>query len=662
MRHVNLRRRALALLLLAGLAAGGSAAPAPGSGAAPATGLFAPDAPGANLPGEDAVVLFAADTFTLHPDGRIDHRHHRRVRLQSEYAIDALGDPRVAYDSLLQEVVVHTCRAYTRDGRTVDASAHAFNRTTPDAVAGCPDAMRRQELVISHVGIERGCVIELEVEVRDRVAHAPWLEGLVFAAEEFPVLQRVITVKHPPGTALHRAIVGQGLAEETAPGPFDPADGERAELCVWRGENLPAAREADDGAGGRLTRPYVVFSTCASWETLAARVRGDLATAARVDAAGEAPLAAWLAEREREATTLTADDRIAAILERTAELTRGAAVSPFEAYRAPRPAARTFETACGDDWDRAALALALLRAVGVEPEVALRAATPRPAREVPALAQFDRVLLTHAAGEVLDPAGGQRWARAEDWGGRPLLLAGTSPHWEEAEARGSQAEVAIALTLDAQGGAQGEAELSLTGRWLPYPELVDVDACLGAYAARLLPGAKLTGKEIRELSPARARLRLAFAADTVARDADGRLRLALSGGPVDLADVLNSYNLRRPERTTAIALPGPLTERVTWKVALPKGVVPSHLPRSQSVENEAGAFRLERERGTAASLAASRMTATAGAEDPEPILVRWTLELPQAEILPAGYAALRQLYAAYAAEPSRLIVIEPAKR
>jgi len=657
MRHAIDMRRILVVLGLAALATGAGLTPARAAGAAPAADLFGPTAPGMNLPGEDAVVLFSADTFTLHPDGRIDTYRHRLVRLQSEYAIDDFGDPRVPYDSLLQEVVVHTCRAYTRDGRTVDATAHAFNRTTPDAVAGCPDAMRRQELVISHVGIERGCVIELEVEVRDRAPHAPWLEGLVFAAEAYPVVKRVITVKLPQGTTLHRAILGGALAEETAPGDVDPGEGGAAEIHIWRGENLPAAREADDGAGGRRTRPYVVFSTCPSWEALAARVRGDLEAAARVDPAAEAPLAAWLARQERESTTLTVEDRIAAILELTGELTTSASVASFEAYRAPGPARHTFETACGSDWDRAALALALLRRLGVEPEIALRSVSPRPARDVPALSQFDRVYFVRATGEALDPAGGQRLARAEDWGDGPLFLAGTAstaPRWEGRETPASQADVAISVTLDAKGGAKGEAEFSLTGQLLPYPDLIDIDTCLETYAVHLLPGAKLTGKEVRELSPARARLRFSFAADTLARDPDGCLRLRLSGGPVDLAGILSGYNLRRPARTTPIVLPGPLSEHVTWKITLPKGIAPSYLPSPQSVENGAGAFRLQ-----CGPIAQSR------AEEPEPIVVSWALDLPRAEIAPAEYPALRRLYGALTAEPWRLLVIragQTAKR
>ena len=127
MRHAIDVRRILVVLGLAALATGAGLTPARAAGAAPAADLFGPTAPGMNLPGEDAVVLFSADTFTLHPDGRIDTYRHRLVRLQSEYAIDDFGDPRVPYDSLLQEVVVHTCRAYTRDGRRLQGTLTQYD-------------------------------------------------------------------------------------------------------------------------------------------------------------------------------------------------------------------------------------------------------------------------------------------------------------------------------------------------------------------------------------------------------------------------------------------------------------------------------------------------------------------------------------------------------
>jgi hypothetical protein len=611
--------------------------------------LFGPGAPGASLPEEDAVVLLAADTFVLHPDGRIDHGTHRLVRLQSDFAIDVFGDPRVPYDSLHQEVVIHACRTYAPDGRVVDARPHAFNRTTPDAAAACPDAMRRQELVVSYLGVERGCVIEIDLEVRDRVPRAPWLEGLVFAAEDHPVVQRVVTVKCPAGVALWGAAPGGLLTEEVAEGRYDGEGGGAARIHVWRGRDVPPAREADDGAGGRRTRAHLVFSTCPSWDALAARVRSDIEAAAQAPP-GSTVLRDWLDDREREARTLTADDRVAAILRLTGTGVASASIAPFEAYRAARPATRTFETARGDDWDRAALALALLRGIGLAPEIALRPASPVPAREVPALAQFDRVLLRAGPDRVLDPSGGKRFARPEGWGGQPLFLAGTggeAARWWDAGPAGGSADVAVALTIEDDGAFEGEAELDLTGRLFPYEDMADLESFLSGYAGRLLPGAEVRGREILELSPAVARLRFSFGGKLEA-ERDRRVRLALSGGPVGIAGVLESFNLRRPSRTTAVVLPGPLRESAVWKIAMPESWRASFLPAAQLVGTEAGEFRLEVDPPAPGS---------GSGRGAAPLRVAWTLSLPASEVPPAAYGALRRIHAAYASEAARQVIL-----
>jgi len=658
---------AAGLWLLTGLVAPISAQdPAPGgaspTGALPPADLFGPSAPGANLPNEDAVILLAADSFVLHADGRIDHDRHRVIRLQSDFAIDQMGDPRVPYDTLYQEVVVHACRTYTPDGRVVEATPHAFNRNTPEAVAACPDEMHRQELVISHIGVERGCVIELDVEVRDRAPHAPWLEGIVFAREDYPVVRRVVSVKHPAGVRLNSAVVNGALQEEVLQGRFESEEGSAggapATIHVWRGENLPPAREGDDGAGSRLTRTHLVFSTCATWADLAARVRGDLEAAAPTEGSADAPLRAWLEEASREAATLTATDRARAILELTSTLIADASVTPFEAYRAPRPAARTFATACGNDGDRTALAAALLRLAGTDTEVALRPLSPRPAREVPALAQFDRVLLRADTGEALDPIGGKIFMRPEAWGGQPLLLTGAGERkarWLESATSESRAEVVVSLTLDEKGAAAGAADLVLSGRLYPYEEMTDLEVFLNGYAKRLLPGATVRSTEISDLSPSACRVRFSFAADTVTIDDNRKLHLPLHGGPVDLAGILTGFNLRRPARTTPIVLPCPLRESVTWRITLPQGKGAAYLPSPQAVQNEVGEFRLTVERGGEKGAMSARGRATHDGK-PEPIVVRWTLALPSPEIAAERYPALRQLYGVYASENARLLI------
>jgi len=55
-----------------------------------------------------------------------------------------------------QDLVIHTCRTFMLDGKEVQALPRAFNRTTPERVALCPDRTDLQETVISFLGVERG--------------------------------------------------------------------------------------------------------------------------------------------------------------------------------------------------------------------------------------------------------------------------------------------------------------------------------------------------------------------------------------------------------------------------------------------------------------------------------------------------------------------------
>ncbi len=661
--------------------------------------LFGPGAEGTQFPQEDAVVLFSADYVILHGDGRIDRGRHTLIRLQSDYAIDELGDPRVPYDARDQEVVVHTCRTFTADGRVTTADAHAYNQTTADAAALCPDEMDRQEMVITYLGIEKGCVIELDVEVKDRVPRAPWLEGTVFFQEKYPVLRRLLTVKHPSSVPLKSAVVNGTLEAEVVSGSGDEA-GEDATISIWRGERLAPSREQDDGAGGRRSRTYIVYSTCPSWEALGARVCQDMQAAAGIRtgtdeslrAAGEeqdalAPLRAWLEEKQREPGNLTGSDRAEMVLELTGDFVNNTAILPFEDYRPPRPAARTFATACGNDWDRVALALALIRESGLTADLALRAASPYPglAHDVPALGQFDRVLLRAdltggsdagidrappAEGIVLlDPVAGDLWRGA--YVERPLFVifmeAEHPARWSPLGSQGSvekppaaavvsrspgappvpggDAEVSVSLSLASDGAVTGEAELRLTGEFFPYDDARDLDAFLKAYTERLLPGAQVSARDVRRLDPLGCDVRVEFTAPKLPYEPNAHAYLALLGGPVDIGGLLSHCSLQRPERTTPLFLPGPLRERVTWRCAVPDAGRFTYTPVPLEVRVGAGVFRSE--------VARSAAQVPAG----EVLTVRWLFDLPAPVIAAGDYAGLRSLVQAYAGEASRLVVV-----
>jgi hypothetical protein len=662
----GMRIAAVACVTLVGLLGLKPAGAQPAASASPfredVASLLAPGADLTQFANEDAVYLFAGDTIVLHADGRIDRGMHRVVRLNSELAIDEFGDARVPYDTLRQELVVHACCTYTPDGQIVSSSGHAFNRVTPDVVAPCPDALCHQEMVLSHLGVERGCVIELDVEVRDKVAHAPWLEGIAFLRMNYPVARRVVTVKVPAGVTLEAQLVNGTAELSEIDGRGDAGDDGAARIHVWRAQDLPAARESDDGAGGRLARAHLLYSTCPSWERLAERVRADLTAGAECTPA----LVTWLESARRDPTIVTPLDEARAIAGLCAEQVRDISIEPFENYHAPQSADRTFESCCGDAWDKSALALALLQAAGLEAEPMLRPVSPQPQKEIASLSQFDRVLLRvtpralTGAGVTpitVDPVSGSVYRYPQEWGGQPLCTLGArgaaAGAWVdglERQARHGAADISVALTLADDGTVTGSAELALAGELLPAASGADIDGFGQDYAKRLAPGAEVTGATVTRLDGAAGELQFELKAPAFGEARGAYRHLMLPGGPRDIAGIVAAFGPHRAERSTAMYLPGTLSESLRWRIRLPQEVKLVHVPPAASLENGVGRFH--------AFTRVSEVSAGPPGDDAGQMLeIERTLELSVADIAPERYDEFRRLLETYLAENGRLVIL-----
>lgn len=669
-RHSLARMASLALVFLLGLpcGAGAQASPSRERHADEIAELLAPGADPGRFAGEDAVYLFAGDTILLHADGRIDRGIHRVIRLNTALAVDEFGDPRIPYDTLRQELVIHACHTYALDGRVVASGERAFNRVTPDEVAACARDLHHQEVVLTLLGIERGCTIEYDVEVRDRVPSAPWLEGSAFFRLNYPVARRVVTVQCPAGVPLRAEVVGQetgavGVTSEAVDGETSRDGGRAVRTHIWRAESLPAAREADDGVGGRRTRAHLLYSTCPSWDELAQRVAGDLTAAAQADEA----MLAWLAQRERESDWLTDEDAWSTILGCTSRLVRDLPGSPAETYRSPRPAPEIFAAGCGDPWEKAALALALGGAFGLQSQPCLRAVLPEPRPSVPALAQFAGLLLRCGGGGAEggaafhgDPASGEIHHDPRAWGDAPLYAlapAGEQPAgWSglaEAARRDGTADVDVGLVVGADGKVSGDLALSLAGTLCPAQQIGDPQAFARDYAERLLAGAEVTGISVARLAGERSDLRVTCAAPALGEASGAYRYLALGDAPLGVSALAAGHEPERAERTTALVLPGALRERVRYRLLLPEGVSVSHAPRDASLETEVGGWRVS-----------TLLTEIPPAERKG---ARWILEverevrIDRREIEPALYGEFRRLLQAHQAEAGRLVVLRAAE-
>ena len=316
---------------------------------------------GPAAPAPDATILLKEVELTVHHDGRVDRRVHTVTRLHSMFAINRLGDPRIEYDSLRQELQVVAARTITSDGRSMDAPAYAMNRSTPDASAQCPDFAFVAELVVTFVGLEKESVIELQYVVRDK---APWQshgEIEFYFGDRLPVKESRLKVRVPARGNLHRSVRPAGAALSEA----EPVHERATTTHEWTAADLPGYPH--HGWDRSLRVPGIVVSTAPSWADLLE----PLAVAA-VSLAGYSQwegLAAHLLPPDKPATSDAA--RLALLVKGFKDSFRVVQLGPGAEPLSPRLLPRVAESRCATPLEGALLLASALGDMGLRPTVLL---------------------------------------------------------------------------------------------------------------------------------------------------------------------------------------------------------------------------------------------------------------------------------------------------
>lgn len=580
-------------LLVAGLLCGVLAG-APGSILAVNVDEILANAPGErDYPDADAVVLYENITYEISEDGLVTRRFHRFLKLFTEWACRNLSDERPSWNASRQELSVQVCRTYMRDGRTVDTGPQGFNEVTPDGVSRCADFLSLREMVISHVGVERGAIVELDYEIRDLAAGPLPPGGLEFLQGRHPVLLRQVRVRAPADRLRHALLNGEGL--EVSPA-FEKSGG--LDLVTWRVHNLPGLPPEGNEANTGDYLPYVVFSTCGDWTRLASQLHGWHAAATPL-----APeLRQWLVQQGPEFEDAVPDLTVAQSIGRIAGLIghriRTARVRQNWSL-APRPPAAVFASSYGTPWEKALLALHLLRGLGLEPEIAFFSRWRSLAGGVPTPLNFHEL-------RVVVPADGQQYWLAPD-AGEPGVgkcdLTGRTGLFLEDTPKGyrkytvpepaSRCVLAVDVRTADGGGFRAEIDYLATERFRRADGGRSVDEIAAALAGAVLPEGEVAGTNLEKLTPYEIHLRITATSDSLGTTLAGVLMVDLPSPPHDLLRLLPaSFRPSASSRETPLFCGGELQEELRYRLTLPEKLVPDDENQDQHVTCDAGEFVL----------------------------------------------------------------------
>lgn len=577
----------------------------------------------AKYPQADAVVLYDSTIVSADGTGRVTKRFHRAAMLFTDNAINRYGDPRLLFDAKTQELRVLVARAHMRDGSTVDTQRNGVNQTTPFAFDRTPDYTDWQETVVTHVGIEKGCVAELEYAIVDREPSARLSGTMVFSAED-PVEVRVLAVQ-PPARSTLRHVSTNG-----APAPV-AADGR----YTWTVRDIPGRTPVNGGAFEGDYWPMICYSTAATWQDALGALAADVAAAAAPFPEIEGPV------REAVAGARTDEERVLAI----ARLAREAvtAIDPPYALLAapPRRARRVYETGYATPIDHAVLLASMLRSAGFEPACALVSAGRAVGNDAAAPELFVRALVAAPAkdaGEMLlDPRAAYEHDPSYALAGKTILRLGATPFLSPLPVRNAGASASsLDLTLEPgkEGSLAGKGTIRLSGAFSPYYLVRSGDTGLEKFlkerVARLFGGAELVDWNPRVLDRGGAEIDFSFAVALPEKSAGGRAYLAL---PKPFESAIAGIDRPLLDRS-AVFDPlrfEPCLLSVSCSIEPPKGWRVVALPRAIESRNDAGSVRV---------------TADAAADGKR--VVRRELAIERDIVGPPLYGSLGALLAAFA--------------
>lgn len=600
--------------------------------------------PGASPGGSgqpDAVYLEVIKEYTLNEDGSMVQRHEHKLRYDTFYAVSRiLGETFIVYNPEVQELDIQRVVTTMADGTEVDITPNAKNVVLPGYCANAPQYMHLREMVVTHLGLERGAVAHLIYEIRTKAGHMPFLMGEEVFSSRHPIEKKTVKIKVPSGANLQFATINSIEGAETTE--------EGGYTChTWTMKNLPGVPQERMSQSDYDYAPRVVFSTCPSWKDAAMLLSRNIDRACWLDEKGTQKAK----EMKDESTDVM--DFVRKVNKFVAEEVASAGVPMDMMGYVPNKAEDTFRHNVGCRLDKLVLLVAMLRSQGYFAQPVFFSKGRTIAEKVPAWSQFDecRVICTLRSKLhdplifenllFLDPNRMVSGIYEDGLAGRtvfrPSLLNNQLQEVPLLTPEQNRVRAVINLTLDEEWKLSGEMSLDVSGSMNPN---ITLGNDYESWAKRSLAGL-VAGSSVDDVKPVlisenksmfRGKLKDAVAID----EEHGLYIFNAQVCPGGISDMHVPVALE--SRVNPMWLPRAITEQVQLSIKLPDNARVISLPPQVVINNKIG-----------------KMNCNAWVDDGVLYLSR-NITLNQ-QLIPQGeYAELRELMVEWEADDASRIV------
>jgi len=203
----------------------------------------------------DAIYENVKYEYILNKDGSIEFDYEHSLRYLSYFSINhLLGESFIVYNPDFQTLEITKSETIMANGDIVKAPFNSFNEVLPNEASKAPGYFNLREMVVTHTGLERNCLVNFGYKIITKAGILPGLFGDVVIGGHHPIKKMEIVIKVPKGQKLNLFMANNGpMGKVSEVNDFD--------VYKWELKNIPMFPVESNQPDFKEYLPTLYFST-----------------------------------------------------------------------------------------------------------------------------------------------------------------------------------------------------------------------------------------------------------------------------------------------------------------------------------------------------------------------------------------------------------------
>lgn len=217
--------------------------------------IFSSCQPNALEQENDAVFKSIKKVYQLNDDGSVYYQYQHQLKYITHNSFNRMfGESFIIYDPRFQQLKINKSETKMVDGKLVASPANAFNEVLPGFAAGAPAFNHLREMVVTHTGLELGCVVNFDYELTSNAGYLPYLNDNILIQQSTPIENMEIVVMVPEGKSLNYKLINSNVKPI-----ISKKDG--LTTYTWKFKNLDVVANESNQPNEKLFLSRLIFST-----------------------------------------------------------------------------------------------------------------------------------------------------------------------------------------------------------------------------------------------------------------------------------------------------------------------------------------------------------------------------------------------------------------